>query len=185
MTCTASDMCREVFTQSIQTTAQMVLITATVQVRHQASHMHLLPVATCSLAVYRLQICGIIRQVYMCALVMQNVVRKGVESAANSRKYCCLCSGGTITLADGQRLQYDWLVLALGSSTSFFGIPGVKDLALPFNDFKDAMKVDHSLVMLHVCIGSAKSCNSIYHHHLAAFLNSSCVQPHSPCVLRS
>ncbi|KAL0040798.1 hypothetical protein WJX79_005713 [Trebouxia sp. C0005] len=50
-------------------------------------------------------------------------------------------SGGTITLADGQRLQYDWLVLALGSSTSFFGIPGVKDLALPFNDFKDAMKV--------------------------------------------
>ncbi|KAA6421376.1 MAG: NADH dehydrogenase chloroplastic mitochondrial-like [Trebouxia sp. A1-2] len=57
------------------------------------------------------------------------------------QKYCCLCSGGTITLADGQRLQYDWLVLALGSSTSFFGIPGVKDLALPFNDFKDAMKV--------------------------------------------
>ena len=62
------------------------------------------------------------------------------------QKYCCLCSGGTITLADGQRLQYDWLVLALGSSTSFFGIPGVKDLALPFNDFKDAMKVEHSLV---------------------------------------
>ena len=64
-------MCREVFTQSIQTTAQMVLITATVQVRHQAYHMHVLPVANCSLAIYRLQICGIIRQVYMCALVMQ------------------------------------------------------------------------------------------------------------------
>jgi hypothetical protein len=47
-------------------------------------------------------------------------------------------------------LQYDWLVLALGSSTSFFGIPGVKDLALPFNDFKDALKVDHSLVTLRV-----------------------------------
>jgi len=30
----ASDMCREVSTQSIQTTAQMVLIAATVQVRH-------------------------------------------------------------------------------------------------------------------------------------------------------
>jgi len=62
------------------------------------------------------------------------------------KQYCYLCAGGTITLADGQRLQYDWLVLALGSSTSFFGIPGVKDLALPFNDFKDAMKVQHSLV---------------------------------------
>lgn len=50
-------------------------------------------------------------------------------------------SGGTITLADGQRLQYDWLVLALGSSTTTFGLPGVKELALPFNDFKDAMRV--------------------------------------------
>ncbi|KAL3147685.1 hypothetical protein ABBQ32_002435 [Trebouxia sp. C0010 RCD-2024] len=50
-------------------------------------------------------------------------------------------AGGTITLVDGQQLQYDWLVLALGSSTSFFGIPGVKELALPFNDFKDAMRV--------------------------------------------
>ena len=53
-------------------------------------------------------------------------------------------SGGTIKLADGQQLQYDWLVLALGSSTSFFGIPGVKDLALPFNDFKDAVRVTPS-----------------------------------------
>ena len=44
-------------------------------------------------------------------------------------------------MTDGQRLQYDWLVLALGSSTSTFGIPGVKELALPFNDFKDAMRV--------------------------------------------
>lgn len=52
-----------------------------------------------------------------------------------------LASGGTVTLTGGQQLEYDWLVLALGSSTSFFGIPGVKDLALPFNDFKDAMKV--------------------------------------------
>jgi len=69
-----------------------------------------------------------------------------LQISGRSREYCCLCSGGTITLADGQRLQYDWLVLALGSSTSFFGIPGVKDLALPFNDFKDAMKVEHSLV---------------------------------------
>lgn len=100
-----------------------------------------------------------------------------LQIQGRSREYCCLCSGGTITLADGQRLQYDWLVLALGSSTSFFGIPGVKDLALPFNDFKDAMKVEHSLVMLHVCIGSARSCNSIY-HHLAAFCDASCVKSH-------
>ena len=64
----ASDVCREVSTQSIQPTAQMVLIAATVQVRHQVYHLHLLPVANFSLAIYRLQICDIIRQAYTCAV---------------------------------------------------------------------------------------------------------------------
>ena len=50
-------------------------------------------------------------------------------------------TGGTIKLADGQQLQFDWLVLALGSSTSTFGIPGVKEYAYAFNDFNDAMRV--------------------------------------------
>ena len=63
---------------------------------------------------------------------------------------CLLVQGGTITLADGQKLQYDWLVLSLGSSTSFFGIPGVKDHALPFNDFKDAMRVCQNQATVHM-----------------------------------
>ena len=72
---------------------------------------------------------------------------------------CLLVQGGTITLADGQKLQYDWLVLSLGSSTSFFGIPGVKDHALPFNDFKDAMRVCCNQVSLPMLLYTAASHN--------------------------
>lgn len=46
-----------------------------------------------------------------------------------------------MTLADGQTVEYDWLVLALGAETASFGIPGVRDLALPFCTFEDATKV--------------------------------------------
>ena len=52
-----------------------------------------------------------------------------------------ICSGGLITLADGQIVEYDWLVLALGAETTTFGIPGVRELALPFSTFDDANKV--------------------------------------------
>ena len=50
-------------------------------------------------------------------------------------------AGGRITLADGQHVEYDWLVLALGSETSTFGIPGARELATPFCTYIDALKV--------------------------------------------
>ena len=49
--------------------------------------------------------------------------------------------GGHITLKDGQTLEYDWLVLALGAETATFGIPGVRELALPFCTFDDTVRV--------------------------------------------
>ena len=52
-------------------------------------------------------------------------------------------TGGRIMLADGQHVEYDWLVLALGSETSTFGIPGAKELATPFCTYIDALKVPH------------------------------------------
>lgn len=64
---------------------------------------------------------------------------------------CSDASGGTIKLADGRQLQYDWLVLALGSSTSTFGIPGVKEYAYAFNDYNDSMRVKpHLRIIQHV-----------------------------------
>ena len=52
-----------------------------------------------------------------------------------------MLTGGYITLKDGQTLEYDWLVLALGAETATFGIPGVRELALPFCNFDDAVRV--------------------------------------------
>ena len=44
-------------------------------------------------------------------------------------------------LENGSAVEYDWLVLALGSDSVFFGIEGVKELCLPFNTYSDAMRV--------------------------------------------
>ena len=46
-----------------------------------------------------------------------------------------------MVLADGAAVEYDWLVLALGSRSATFGIPGVRELALPFCTFDDAQRV--------------------------------------------
>lgn len=51
------------------------------------------------------------------------------------------CRGGTVILDDGSSVEYDWLVLALGAETNTRNVPGVKELALPFNSFEDAEKV--------------------------------------------
>lgn len=53
--------------------------------------------------------------------------------------------GGTVLLADGQSVPYDWLILSLGSKTSTFGIPGVKDKAYNFNTYKDAVRLREAL----------------------------------------
>lgn len=49
--------------------------------------------------------------------------------------------GGTVVLDSGEGLPYDWLVLALGAETNTFGIPGVKEYALPFSTYADASRV--------------------------------------------
>lgn len=50
-------------------------------------------------------------------------------------------AGGRVVLANGSAVEYDWLVLALGSDSVFFGIEGVRELCLPFNTYSDAMRV--------------------------------------------
>ena len=50
-------------------------------------------------------------------------------------------NGGTIILSTGEAIPYDWLVLALGSETATFGIPGVKQHAYPFATYEDATRL--------------------------------------------
>ena len=75
--------------------------------------------------------------------------------------------GGQVKLADGQVVEYDWLVLALGSETSTFGIEGVKELAVPFCSFEDAMKVS-----------SSPSCCIVHCHQLLLKCEGDVLQAH-------
>lgn len=44
-------------------------------------------------------------------------------------------------LSSGVAVEYDWLVLALGADSVFFGIEGVKEHCVPFCTYQDAVKV--------------------------------------------
>lgn len=46
------------------------------------------------------------------------------------------------------KLQYDYLVLALGSDTNFFGLPGLKERALTIKSLRDAMHLRSRLISL-------------------------------------
>lgn len=56
--------------------------------------------------------------------------------------------GGKVQLEGDATLEYDWLVMALGSSSDSKGIPGVKELALPFNVYNDAVRVKEALDLI-------------------------------------
>ena len=49
-------------------------------------------------------------------------------------------AGGRIVLSGGSAVDYDWLVLSMGSESSTLGIPGVKEFAVLFNTISDALQ---------------------------------------------
>ncbi|MBI4991628.1 MAG: NAD(P)/FAD-dependent oxidoreductase [Candidatus Harrisonbacteria bacterium] len=48
---------------------------------------------------------------------------------------------GDIHFDSGKKLKFDYLVLALGSETNFFGIPGLEENSLTLKTFTDAIKI--------------------------------------------
>ncbi|KAL4632738.1 hypothetical protein ACB092_04G071800 [Castanea dentata] len=58
-----------------------------------------------------------------------------------SRSSC----GGIVHLESGLRIEYDWLVLALGAESKLDFVPGALEFALPFSTLEDAHKVDNKL----------------------------------------
>lgn len=46
-----------------------------------------------------------------------------------------------VVLADDQRLSYDYLILAIGASTNYFGIPGAQEHSLPIYTIPQAIEV--------------------------------------------
>jgi NADH dehydrogenase len=50
----------------------------------------------------------------------------------------------TVTLLDGQTFSYDYLVLAMGSETNYFTIPGIEEYAFSFKSAQEALALkDH------------------------------------------
>ncbi|PSP80030.1 NADH dehydrogenase FAD-containing subunit [Halobacteriales archaeon QS_1_68_20] len=52
----------------------------------------------------------------------------------------------TVALADDRELDYDYLVVALGSKTAFYGIPGLEEHALTLKGLDDALDIHESVV---------------------------------------
>jgi NADH dehydrogenase len=54
--------------------------------------------------------------------------------------------GRTIHLADGRTVEYDYLLVAVGSRTAFFGIEGLEEHALTLKSLDDALAIHDGIV---------------------------------------
>jgi NADH dehydrogenase len=50
-----------------------------------------------------------------------------------------------VELADGEAVEYDYLVVALGSDTAFYGIPGLVDHGHTMNSLEDAVEIHEAV----------------------------------------
>ncbi|AED91343.1 NAD(P)H dehydrogenase C1 [Arabidopsis thaliana] len=57
-------------------------------------------------------------------------------------------TGGTVLLESGFKIEYDWLVLALGAESKLDVVPGAMELAFPFYTLEDAIRVNEKLSKL-------------------------------------
>ncbi len=53
-----------------------------------------------------------------------------------------------VSLYDGQTFSYDYLVLAMGSETNYFNIPGIKEFAFSFKSAQEALALKQHLLDL-------------------------------------
>lgn len=62
--------------------------------------------------------------------------------------------GGDIHFNDGEKMKFDYLVLAPGSETNYFNIPGMAEYSLPLKTFLDSLKIRDKILDL---VDSGKS----------------------------
>ncbi|MDP3727037.1 MAG: FAD-dependent oxidoreductase [bacterium] len=53
-----------------------------------------------------------------------------------------------ITFESGSQLNFEYLIIALGAETNFFGIPGMAEQALPLKTFEDAVRLRNRIAGL-------------------------------------
>ena len=50
-----------------------------------------------------------------------------------------------LILSSGSRVKYDWLILAVGSATNFYGIPGLASRAIEFKSTEDSLNLRNAV----------------------------------------
>lgn len=53
-----------------------------------------------------------------------------------------------VALADGQKIDFEYLVIALGSETNYFGVPGLKEHSSPLKNLYDALHIRDAILAL-------------------------------------
>jgi NADH dehydrogenase len=53
-----------------------------------------------------------------------------------------------VTLSDGSRIDFEYLVIALGTETNYFGIPGLKEYSYPLKNLYDALRIRDAILTL-------------------------------------
>ncbi len=76
------------------------------------------------------------------------IFRKGNVSVIEGTYHSYDKNKKEINLYDGQTFSYDYLVLAMGSQTNYFGIPGIKEFAFSFKSVQEALALKQHFIDL-------------------------------------
>jgi hypothetical protein len=81
-------------------------------------------------------------------------------------------TGGTVLLESGFKIEYDWLVLALGAESKLDVVPGAMELAFPFYTLEDAIVRFKSVQFVFLLVYEIQKliCNCDFHYVLSVQL---------------
>ncbi len=67
----------------------------------------------------------------------------------------------SVKLASGEEIKYDWLIIAAGSVSNFYGIPGLKSRALEFKTTADSLNVRNAIDEVFSCKAKQEAINIV------------------------
>lgn len=82
------------------------------------------------------------------AVLLSDIFDKRNVQLIIEKVTACDTTTKTVTLAGGQTLQADYLVLAVGSESNFFGIQGLSDMSFPFQNVAHAVRLRNHIQTL-------------------------------------
>jgi len=74
-------------------------------------------------------------------ILIKNIVKNKKIDFIKAEATSIDCRGNTIILDGKDKINFDYLVIAIGSQTNFYNIPGLKKYSLGLKNFVDAIKI--------------------------------------------